>query len=94
MSCYAENASRNRHDIFLIRQEIDAYKAAHPGEPADKELIDAKIELVKTEIKLSNDYNAMFHREGVDTHDSLVRLQRKLQEDITSLQNDLMESRI
>ena len=93
MSCYAENASRNRHDIFLIRQEIDAYKAAHPGEPADKELIDAKIELVTTEIKLSNDYNAMFHREGVDTHDSLVRLQRKLQEDITSLQNDLMESR-
>lgn len=90
---YAENASRNKHDIFLIRKDIDAYRAAHRGEPVDKEIIDAKIDLVTAEIRLSNDYNAMFHKEGINTHDSLLKVQRDLQQDITSLQNDLMELR-
>lgn len=90
---YAENASRNKHDIFLIRKDIEAYRAAHRGEPVDKEIIDAKIDLVTAEIRLSNDYNAMFHKEGINTHDSLLKVQRDLQQDITSLQNDLMELR-
>lgn len=93
MGSYAENASRNKHDIFLIRKDIDAYRAAHRGEPVDKEIIDAKIDLVTAEIRLSNDYNAMFHKEGINTHDSLLKVQRDLQQDITSVQNDLMELR-
>lgn len=96
MGTYAENAKRYEADITELRAEIRTYKIAHRNDHPTvvrNAIIALKRELVLTEIKLSDDYNAMYRREKIDTFDKLSNLQGDLQKDITSLQEDLMEAR-
>ncbi len=95
MSRYSKNASENRRDIKLLREEITEYelenKRGIPEEIRDK-LIELKSQLVLTEVRLNNDLRGMY-REGIDTYDELERLQRTMLKDITSFQDDLITKR-
>ena len=93
---YAENAKKYKQEMVLLKAEIDAYEAAHKrdGEKSIRNaLIPLKRKLIKLELKLSDDYNAMYHKHGVNTYDDLTDLQGTMRKDITSFQNDLMGMR-
>ena len=93
---YAENAKKYKQEMVLLKAEIDAYEAAHKrdGEKSIRNaLIPLKRKLIKLELKLSDDYNAMYHKHGVNTYDDLTELQGTMRKDITSFQDDLMGMR-
>lgn len=96
MSCYSKNASDNRQDMRLLKDEITELEfkyQRHPSEELRDEIIGLKKDLILTEIRLNNDLRAMYRHDGTDTFDQLHRLQETMQKDITSFQNDLVEKR-
>ena len=96
MSRYSKNASDNRKDMKLLKDEITKLEfkyQQHPSEELRDQIIDLKKDLIFTEIRLNNDLRAMYRHDGTDTFDQLDRLQETMQKDITSFQNDLVEKR-
>lgn len=93
---YEENAKKYEADIEELKAKIRTYKAKHQKDnpiAVSNTIIALKRELVFTEIKLSNDYNAIYREGKKGTFEKLSDLQVDMQKDITSLQDDLMLAR-
>jgi hypothetical protein len=93
---YAKNAQKYHDEMLYLKAEIDTYLAKHRRDDPKvvrNALIPLKRKLVTVEKKLSDDYNAMYRREGINTFEKLTSLQRTMQKDITSLQDDLIGMR-
>lgn len=96
MSSYSKNASENRRDMKLLKEEITDLEIRYSGNMPDEirdQLILRKKELIRIEIRLNNDYRAMHRHDGTDTYEVLNTLQDTMQKDITSFQNDLVTKR-
>ncbi len=92
---YAKNAQKYTEEMLLLSAKIDTYRAAHKKDNP-KEVRNAVIplerQLVETEIKISDDYYAMF-RNGTNTYEAREKIHKLLKNDIDTFLNDLTTMR-
>lgn len=92
---YAKNAQKYTEEMLLLSAKIDTYRAAHKKDNP-KEVRNAVIplerQLVETEIKISDDYYAMF-RSGTNTYEAREKIHKLLKKDIDTFLDDLTTMR-
>lgn len=92
---YAKNAQKYTEEMLLLRAEIDAYRSAHrrdnPKEVRNS-LIPLERKLVELEIKISDDYYAMY-KQGIDTYEKRNSTHKLLKKDIDTFLEDLTTMR-
>ena len=79
-----------------LKRRIATYRETHEYlDPLDVayEIIYLKRDLITTEIKLSDVYNVMYRLREINTYEDMQKLQTNMYDDISSLQDDVMDAR-